>query len=452
MLLQLEYESKCLPVMELFRFDGDPCKWPDFIQNFKNRVHDKRSFTDDIRMERLLSVLDGEAKRTVTSIGRSGLFYATAMKTLKSNFGNPMVVSFLKLKSVLDLPQITNENRAGLRAFHQQLKSVITWLNSMGDTSAINSIENTTKAIARIPRYLRSKFFRDFKDAKLNNQSLNLTTFEIWLGNKVAELFNPISAIIDHQEKQRKDFHKDAHRLERDIRNPHRTFLALAEGTSNYHSNILRCWLCSKDHKIAECNQFVTLSVDERLRLVKINKLCFNCLSNSHMINNCKSKVFCRVDNCKKRHHTLLHPANECDNSNSSSNDTTQNYQTNQHATIGLNDQTSESPQQSEAAVNTQLGAKHTFLQIIPVKLSNGHTFIETNALLDCGSDTTLLRKDIAQRLNLKGKQEKLSVTSALSRSHNIHSAAASFDISSRSVSGSTQISAWIAHNLKIPI
>ena len=36
MLLQLEYESKCLPVMEVFRFDGDPCKWPDFIQNFKN--------------------------------------------------------------------------------------------------------------------------------------------------------------------------------------------------------------------------------------------------------------------------------------------------------------------------------------------------------------------------------------------------------------------------------
>ena len=169
------------------------------------------------------------------------------------------------------------------------------------------------------------------------------------------------------------------------------------------------------------------------------------------MINNCKSKAFCRVDNCKKRHHTLLHPANECDNSNSSSNDTTQNYQTNQHATIGLNDQTSESPQQSEAAVNTQLGAKHTFLQIIPVKLSNGHTFIETNALLDCGSDTTLLRKDIAQRLNLKGKQEKLSVTSALSRSHNIDSVTVSFDISSTSVSGSTQISAWVVHNLKIP-
>ena len=195
----------------------------------------------------------------------------------------------------------------------------------------------------------------------------------------------------------------------------------------------------------------MTLPVDERLRLVKVNKLCFNCLSNSHMINNCKSKVFCRVDNCKKRHHTLLHLVNEGNNSSSSSNDTTQNYQTNQHTAIGLNDKTLELPQQSEAAVNTQRGAKHTFLQIIPVKLSNGHTFIETNALLDCGSNTTLLRKDITQRLNLKGKQAKLNITSALSRSHNIDSATVSFNISSTSVSGSTHISACVVQSLKIP-
>ena len=77
----------------------------------------------------------------------------------------------------------------------------------MGDTSAINSIENTMKAIIRLLRYLRSKFYRDFKDAKLNNQSLKLTKFEIWLRNKFAELFYLISAIIDHQEKHKRDFH-----------------------------------------------------------------------------------------------------------------------------------------------------------------------------------------------------------------------------------------------------
>ena len=221
---------------------------------------------------------------TVISIGRNDRFYATTIKTIKSNFGSPVVVSFLKLKSVLDLPEVTNENRAGLRAFHQQLKSVITWLNSMGDTFAINSIENATKAITKLPRYLRSKFYRDFKDAKLNNQSLNLTKFEIWLGNEVAELFNPISAIINHQEKQKWDFHKNSHHLVKNNKSlPHVS--SIGEGTPNDQPNILPSWLCSKDHKIAECNKFVTLSPGKCLRLVKINKLCFNYLSNSHMIN-----------------------------------------------------------------------------------------------------------------------------------------------------------------------
>ena len=71
--------------------------------------------------------------------------------------------------------------------------------------------------------------------------------------------------------------------------------------------------------------------------------------------------------------------------------------------------------------------------------------------MLDCGSDTTFLRKDVAQRLNLKGKQKKLRATDALSNPHNIDSATVSFNISSTTVSGCTQISAWVVHNLKIP-
>ena len=80
------------------------------------------------------------------------------------------------------------------------------------------------------------------------------------------------------------------------------------------------------------------------------------------------------------------------------------------------------------------------------MKLPNGYTF---NALLDCG--TTLLRKDVALRLNLQAKQKKLSVTSTLSKSYNIDSATLSFDISSKSVLSCTQISTWKVYNLKKP-
>ena len=121
----------------------------------------------------------------------------------------------------------------------------------MGDTSAIDSIENTTKTITRLPRYLRSKFYGDFKNANLNNQSLNLATFEIWIVNKVTELFNPISAIIDHQKKNKKGLFTKIHTIQKEIKE----ILTAREGMSNNQPNLLQCWLYSKDHNIAEFNQ-----------------------------------------------------------------------------------------------------------------------------------------------------------------------------------------------------
>ena len=48
-------------------------------------------------------------------------------------------------------------------------------------------------------------------------------------------------------------------------------------------------------------------STENRCNLVETEKICFNCLSNTHMINIRNTKRHCQVDNCQKRHHTLLH-------------------------------------------------------------------------------------------------------------------------------------------------
>ena len=96
-------------------FDGNPSCWPEFIENFKIMVHLKTTFNDTIRMERLLSVLKGEAKRSVEYIGRNGIFYATTLKCLKREFGNPNVITHLKLKSLFDQPQIKAADRASLK-------------------------------------------------------------------------------------------------------------------------------------------------------------------------------------------------------------------------------------------------------------------------------------------------------------------------------------------------
>ena len=90
-------------------------------------------------MERLLSALDGDAKRVVSAIGRNGLFYATALKALKREFGNPYAISFFKLKAVLDQSQIQTDDQKGLKKFHKQLKTITTWSTSMGYFPSANS-------------------------------------------------------------------------------------------------------------------------------------------------------------------------------------------------------------------------------------------------------------------------------------------------------------------------
>ena len=72
-----------MPIVNLISFDGNLFNWPEYIANFKSRVHFEQGFSDNMRMERLLSVLTEEAKKSVDSIGKSGIFYTTTLKGLK---------------------------------------------------------------------------------------------------------------------------------------------------------------------------------------------------------------------------------------------------------------------------------------------------------------------------------------------------------------------------------
>ena len=59
-----------------------------------------------MRMTCLISATDREAKRAIEAVDTSGLFYTSALKTLKSEFENTLLVAHLYLKSMLAKPQI----------------------------------------------------------------------------------------------------------------------------------------------------------------------------------------------------------------------------------------------------------------------------------------------------------------------------------------------------------
>ena len=70
-----------------------------------------------------------------------------------------------------------------------------------------------------------------------------------------------------------------------------------------------------------------------------------------------------------------------------------------------------------------------TYLQIVPVTLTNSRRDIEvhTNALFDTGSDTTLIRKHIADKLKLTGIRREMNISNAVTNIRKISPQVANF-------------------------
>ena len=85
--------NKGIPSIQLPSFDGDPLSYTDFIDQFKIHIHDKVHLKDVTRMIQLHMLLKGEADRAISSLGSKGIMYATALKCLKEQFGQPSVIA-----------------------------------------------------------------------------------------------------------------------------------------------------------------------------------------------------------------------------------------------------------------------------------------------------------------------------------------------------------------------
>ena len=115
------------------------------------------------------------------------------------------------------------------------------------------------------------------------------------------------------------------------------------------------------------------------------------------MLKECQSEFRCCVDNCRQKHHTLLHKE-PLDNQNGNSDDRKQSLSQNNIRTDSF----------------SKSNLQGLFLQVLPVYVTNknGKQY-KINALLDSGSDSTLISKTLADKLNL-GKQHHLNLCNVL--------------------------------------
>ena len=233
-----------------------------------------------------------------------------------------------------------------------------------------------------IARYERWKFEHEREES--------VETLREWT-MKEAEFFNvAMETKLGLDTNQRSDRKPDRERYERSYRDKvndsHRS-------ERNYHATkkneqdgkfSSRCTLCSANHGIWKCESFKALPVTERWNKAKELKLCFRCLSENHMGTACPKKWKCRVNSCKKNHHTLLHTSDERLTAPQASFNTT--------TVSNSHDDNSFSAYQPKPRVA---------LRTVPVMLQNGKRKFSVNALLDDGSTKSYINADIAAELGL---------------------------------------------------
>ena len=63
----------------------------------------------------------------------------------------------------------------------------------------------------------------------------------------------------------------------------------------------------STSHILQECKSFEGMLTNEKVKVVEEHKLCLCCLLPGHRLSKCRRRNRCEVENCDKRHHTLVH-------------------------------------------------------------------------------------------------------------------------------------------------
>ena len=214
-----------------------------------------------------ISLLDREEKLVIAAIASNGIFHPTALKTVKKNFGDPLLAVRLKIKAVFDCPQIKANDKIGLRNFQKHLKICNSWLCSTGYKAPLLSSENITKALICLPHNIRHDFYKATKKSNFDNGSVNL--IERWLASHVQNYFNSLANIVAIHEKQKTNNERNNKLI---------VNLTKMHSDINEHLSanlILKCWLPKNNQRLMDCPSFKNRSISRKKTVCKRKETLF---------------------------------------------------------------------------------------------------------------------------------------------------------------------------------
>ncbi|GAA53279.1 protein disulfide-isomerase, partial [Clonorchis sinensis] len=363
-----------LPKIEIDMFSGNPMEFCKFIKAFQMSIAD-RLFDDSNKLMYLLYYCRGEAKDAIEHCvflpGKAG--YQRAMDILRTQFGRPHDIAQSFMNELLVGGPIAPGDVDALRRLIRKMVNCDLALKQMHYTADLNCSTNLKRIVERLPRHLQQRWAEAADDILRSGSEPEFDHLVSFLDRSVSIASNCYGVIAS---PRRYGNQVDKVVLERPPRKARINVVATKAS--------MACPHCSQTHSLSECEVFRTLSQVEKLSRLKGLKLCFNCLEPNHRAFECRVPTRCDISNCNQRHHRLLHSRQRVVN----------------EATKGAN------------VNSTVVEGPRSYLGFVAVKLIGPKGTVLTHALLDNGSDTTLLTADVAKQLGIEGEATRVEVSS----------------------------------------
>lgn len=369
-------QSVQLPKIQLPTFDGSLLQWRSFRDIYMSLVHNNRSIGDAERFHYLISCLSGPALSIVRSVPLSADNYAVAWDALSDRFDNKRLLASAHLDRIFAFKPIAQESLPALLEFVNIFKENVSIIKSIGVDDLAGFLLFHIGSRVLDPTTLR--LFESSTSQSAIPDFDELLNF-VQKRCRILETLKSVNKVDRVDKSCEKPFARGK------ITIPTKSVFAATVPTSN-KSFSKKCLACDhSDHTIYQCAKFVEFSVEKRRDLVVSRKLCFACLSPTHMVKACVSKNVCR--SCSsKQHHSLLHLAS----------DRSSPVETNSDVpSTSVNDNTTSFVGAARTSSTVVLGTA-----IVHIKDAWGCTHA-VRALLDSGSQISAMTSDCLARLGL---------------------------------------------------